>query len=177
MKKWLTLFLALSMLLCASGALAEATATELLTLDDGTTIVLNHESNVTITADGSATSGHALWAVNDGVHAPVMLSIAPSEIEHELSLGDLTEEQQLRYGQEIGLNFANPEVHLDTTPSGNKYLHIISNETPDANILFTIYKGCFVEMIQFQADFAPMTDEDDAFCLSVLHGIEFVPAK
>lgn len=177
MKKLLSLFLTLSMLLGVLGALAEdAATTELATLPDGTAIVLNHEGDLTIDVTYSDDNGRTRWFISDGVHSPLVLSIAPSEIESELSLGDLTEEQQLSYGQEIGQCFANPKVHLDTTPSGNKYVHITSNETFDTNIILTIYKGYCVEMMQFWADYTPLTDEDNAFFLSVLHGIEFVPA-
>ena len=87
----------------------------------------------------------------------------------------LTEEQQLQYGQMVGAMFENPEIHLDVTPSGNMYLHICSNEASDIDTIFTLYKGYFVELIQFSGeDFAPLTEEDKAFCLSLLHGIEFI---
>ena len=173
MKKLLSLFVALCLLLTAACALAETT--ELLKLDNGVTIVLNHDESIQIYPAAQNAANEGFWMIENGANASVTLSIAPSEIDSELSLGDLTEEQQLLYGQQVGEMFANPEIHLDVTPSGNKYLHICSNEESDIDTIFTIYKGYFVELIQFSDDnFAQLTEEDKAFCLSILHGIEFV---
>ena len=175
MKKMLCLLLALCLMLGASSALAYTLTTKLLQLDNGVTIVINHDKSMQIASAEIETPDVGFWALNDNVHASVFLSIAPSEIDSELSLADLTEEQQLQYGQMVGEMFENPEIHLDTTPSGNRYLHVCSNEASDIDTIFTIYKGYFVELIQFSGDnFAPLTEEDKAFCLSVLHGIEFI---
>ena len=177
MKKFLSLFLVLC-LLGTTGALAETITTELMKLNNGVSIVINHDESVQIKPAMEDFFDSNVWQVTDQVHADVFLSIAPSEIDSELSLGDLTEEQQLQYGQMVGEMFDNPEIHLDTTPSGNVYLHVCSNEESDIDTSFTIYKGYFVELIQFSADdFAQLTEEDKAFCLSVLHGIEFVNAQ
>lgn len=178
MKKILSLILALCLMMTAASALAETMTTELMKLDNGVTIVLNHEENVKFYPAAVERPNIGYWMIEDGVHAAVTLNIAPSEIDSELSLGDLTEEQQLQYGAMVGEMFANPEIHLDTTPSGNKYLHICSNEESDIDTILTIYKGYFVEMIQFSDDnFQQLTEEDKAFCLSLLHGIEFVTAE
>lgn len=177
MKKLLSLFLALCLMLSAASCLAETMTTELMELDNGVTIVLNHDETFVISADEDNAPDYSFWMIENGKNASVILSIAPSEIDSELSLGDLTEEQQLQYGEQVGSMFVNPEIHLDTTPSGNKYLHICSNEEDDIDTIFTIYKGWFVELIQFNDDFAQLTEEDEAFCLSVLHGLEFVTAE
>ena len=176
MKKILSLFLILCLLLGAACALAQTLTTELMKLDNGVTIVLNHEETVQVTSASAATAN--AWMVDDGAHAKVNLRIMPSEIDNELSLADLSEEEQMQYGQMVGEMFENPEIHLDTTPSGNLYLHVCSNEASDIDTIFTIYKGCFVELIQFSGDdFAQLSEEDAVFCLSVLHGIEFVSAE
>ena len=173
MKKMLSLFAALCLMLSAVSAMAETT--ELLKLTNGVTIVLNHDESVQIYPAAQNTPNEGFWMIDNAVNASVTLSIAPSEIDSELSLGDLTEEQQLQYGQQVGEMFANPEIHLDTTPSGNNYLHVCSNEESDIDTIFTIYKGYFVELIQFSDDnFAKLSEEDKAFCLSLLHGLEFV---
>ena len=177
MKKLLSLFFALSLLLSAATCTAETLTTELMKMDNGVTIVLNHDETFAIFADENNEPDDSFWLIENGENAAVSLSIAISEIDSELSLGDLTEEQQLQYGQAVGAMFANPEIHLDTTPSGNKYLHICSNEEDDIDTIFTIYKGCFVELIQYNEGFAQLTEEDEAFCLSILHGIEFVTAE
>ena len=175
MKKMLSLLLALCLLLVASSALAQPLTTELMKMDNGVTIVLRHDENVQIFPIEHETPDMGFWWLTDNVNAGVYLCITPSEIDGELSLADLTEEQQLHYGQMVGEMFENPEIHLDITPSGNMYLHICSNEASDIDTIFTIYKGYFVELTQFSGeDFAPLTEEDKAFCLSMLHGIEFV---
>ena len=175
MKKMLSLLLALCLMLGASSALAQTVTTDLMQLNNGITIVLNHDGSVQVTSAVQDASDVGYWVIHDAAHVSVMLRIAPSEIDSELSLGDLTRDQQLQYGQMVGEMFDHPEIHLDTTPSGNMYLHVCSNEASDIDTIFTIYKGYFVELIQFSAnDFAPLTEEDKAFCLSVLHGIEFV---
>lgn len=178
MKKLLSLLLVLCLVLGATSALAQTVTTELMKLDNGVTVVINHDESVQIDSAVQTIPNFGFWTLEDGVHAAVALNIAPSEIDSELSLADLTEEQQLQYGKQVGEMFANPEIHLDTTPSGNKYLHICSNEESDIDTIFTIYKGYFVELIQFSGDdFAQLTEADKAFCLSILHGIEFVSAQ
>ena len=175
MKKMLSLLLALCVMLNVSLALAQTTTTELMKLDNGMTIVLRHDESVQISPIEHETPDMGFWWLTDEVNAGVYLCITHSEIDSELSLADLTEEQQLQYGQMVGAMFENPEIHLDTTPSGNLYLHVCSNEASDIDTIFTIYKGYFVELIQFSGeDFAPLTEEDKAFCLSLLHGIEFI---
>ena len=174
MNKCLSVLLVLCLLLGASSALAQTVTTELMRLDNGVTIVINHDESVQIKPAMEEFPESNIWMVTDQVHANVFLNIAVSEIDSELSLADLTEEEQMQYGRMIGAMYENPEIHLDTTPSGNLYLHVCSNEESDIDSIFTIYKGCFVELIQFANDFAPLTEDDKAFCLSVLHGIEFV---
>lgn len=174
MKKLLNLLLVLCLVLGSSSALAQTMTTELMKLDNGITIVIHHDESVQIKPAMEGFSDANLWIVTDQAHADVFLNIAPSEIDRELSLGDLTQEQQMQYGQMVGAMFASPEIHLDTTPSGNLYLHVCSNEESDIDTIFTIYKGYFVELIQFFSDFAQLSEEDQAFCLNVLHGIEFV---
>lgn len=176
MKRILCIFLAMCLMMTVSCAFALTTT--LTELDDGTQIVLDHNEAVqALPAASEEEAGMHCWLIDDGVHAPISLVIAFSEIEGELSLGDLTEEEQMQYGELVGEMFANPEIHLDTTPSGNRYLHVCSNEQSDIDTIFTIYKGYFVELIQHKADFSALTEEDQAFCLSVLHGIEFIKAE
>ena len=175
MKKMLSLLLALCMMLSMTCALAQTLTTELMKLDNGTTIVFNHDENVQIFPIEHETPDMGFWWLTDNVNAGVYLCITPSEIDSELSLADLTEEQLLQYGQMVGEMFENPEIHLDITPSGNMYLHICSNEESDIDTIFTLYKGCFVELTQFSDnDFVTLTEEDKAFFLSLLHGIEFI---
>lgn len=174
MKKILCVLLAAAVVLSAAGALAQTVTTELMVLPNGVTVVLEHGDGELLCEGGSTEPGFGRWMVDDGVHTAVSLRIAPSEIDAQLSLGDLTEEEQMFYGRQVGEMFADPVIDLHTTPSGNLYLHIASNEESDMDVIFTIYKGFFVELTQFRHDFGSLTQEDMNFILDLLYGIEFV---
>lgn len=172
MKRIFSLILTLCLLsaLCI-GAYAQENV--LMELGNGYNVVLPLEEEVEITPEESYSEGLFCWIIDDGKHTPVKLSIAPTEIGGEISLADYTEEEQMQLGDMAGAMFDEPEIHLDTTPSGNLYLHICSNEQSDMDMIFTIYKGYFVELLQHKDDFSQLSEEDNQFCLDILHAIEF----
>ena len=175
MKKILAALLALCLLLGVSSAMAETVTTELMKMSDGLTIVLHHDDSVEISVLDHEVPEIGFWLIDDHVHAPVHLGIYRSEIFGELSLADLSEEEQMQHAALHSLLFENPIIQLETTPSGNLYLHICSNEAHEVDTIFTIYKGTIVELIQHALDeFGPLREEDKAFCFDLLYGIEFV---
>ena len=107
--------------------------------------------------------------------ATVIISIAPSELYDKQSMNDLTEEEIETLKATAGSQYAAPEITVDVTPSGNKYIHVCSNGSDDIDAIFTLYMGYFVELTQWHEDYAKLTDADTAFLLELLHNIEFVP--
>ena len=105
MKKFLSILLVLCLLLGASSALAQTVTTELMKLENGVTIVLHHDDTLQISSAEIDLPNYGFWLIENGQNAAVSLNIAPSEIDGELSLGDLTEEQQLQYAQQVGEMF------------------------------------------------------------------------
>lgn len=169
--------LSLIMVLCLMATLCGTAFAEeifLVEMANGYDIVLITDEEISIEPVETDADDLNSWIIDDSVHTPVTLSIALSEIGGDISLIDCTEEEQMQLGKMAGAMFENPEIHLDTTPSGNLYLHICSNEQSDIDSIFTIYKGCFVELVQYKEDFSQLSDEDREFCLSILHAIEFV---
>ena len=75
-----------------------------------------------------------------------------------------------------GEQYENPAFATETSPEGNLYLFVSSNDESDIESLFTIYEGYFVELIQYHDDYSEQTDEDDDFARSLLYGIEFSTA-
>ena len=72
-----------------------------------------------------------------------------------------------------GEQYENPNFATETSPEGNLYLFVSSNDESDIDSLFTIYEGYFVELIQYHEDFSEQTEADDDFARSLLYGIEF----
>ena len=105
--------------------------------------------------------------------ANVYINIAPSDIYDDLSMNDLNEEEVENLKAIASEQYDNPEMAIEITPSGNKYIHISS----DAGVssIFTLYLGYFVELTQWHDDYEPLTDADYAFMLQLLYNIDFLP--
>ena len=100
-------------------------------------------------------------------------SIAPSELYVGRSMADLSEEELDELRSIAGEQYENPTFATETSPEGNLYLFVSSNDESDIDSLFTIYEGYFVELIQYHDDYSEQTDADDDFARSLLYGIEF----
>lgn len=111
---------------------------------------------------------------SDGV-ASVYITIAPSDIYDDLSMNDLSEEEVENLKALASEQYDNPEMTIEITPSGNKYIHVVTNV--GISSIFTLYRGYFVELTQWHDDYSELTDTDYAFMLQLLHNIEFLPAK
>lgn len=109
--------------------------------------------------------------------ANVSISIAPSDIYDDKNLADLTDDEVMELMSIAGSQFENPAGTVDVTPSGNKYIHICSNDSSDMDVIFTVYKGYFVELTQWREDFEPLTEEDEKFMFQLLYNIEFIPVE
>ena len=89
------------------------------------------------------------------------------------SMADLSEEELDELRSIAGEQYENPTFATETSPEGNLYLFVSSNDESDIDSLFTIYEGYFVELIQYHDDYSEQTDADDDFARSLLYGIEF----
>ena len=86
---------------------------------------------------------------------------------------EISEEELDELRSIAGEQYENPTFATETSPEGNLYLFVSSNDESDIDSLFTIYEGYFVELIQYHDDYSEQTDADDDFARSLLYGIEF----
>ncbi len=176
MKKLICLLLAAVMTLgiaCADEIVSIETTIPLSQPESPVTITLTYTGNLDIEFSPYAPTDQVRATVHSDEHADVVISIAPSDLYAGMSMADLSEED-LQYLQEVaGSQYENPSFATETSPEGNLYLFVSSNDEWDVDSLFTIYEGYFVELIQYHDDFAEQTEADDDFCRSLLYGIHF----
>ena len=173
MKKLICLTLAALMitgLACAEIATVETTI-PLTQPDSPVTITLTCDSALEVVFDEDVPTGVVRATVHSDEHADVVISIAPSELYVGRSMADLSEEELDELRSIAGEQYENPT--FATSPEGNLYLFVSSNDESDIDSLFTIYEGYFVELIQYHDDYSEQTDADDDFARSLLYGIEF----
>lgn len=110
-------------------------------------------------------------------YAPVYVTIAPSDLYEKRSMNDLSDEELEELKISAGIQHEDPILSIEITPSGNKYIHICSNTVFDVDEIFTLYKGYFVQLTQFdvEGDFRELTEEDHTFMMQLLYNIEFIP--
>ncbi|MDD2648103.1 MAG: hypothetical protein PHI27_11835 [Eubacteriales bacterium] len=106
--------------------------------------------------------------------APVGILIAPSEEYAEMSLADLSDEEVNKMLADTAIDFDEPASAIDVTPSGNKYIIVRQDGTQSMATIITIYRGYFVQLVQFFDEYEPLTEADTEFLMNVLYGIEFV---
>ena len=106
-------------------------------------------------------------------HYEVIGTMAPSEEYAGLSLNDLTDDQVNALAEQAASDFDDAVIQIDITPSGNKYIMVSEREECLVATVFTVYRGYFVQLVQYHDDFSALTDGETAFMLEVLHGIEF----
>ena len=175
MKKLICLTLAALMIAgmaCAEIATVETTI-PLTQPDSPVTITLTCDSALEVVFDEDVPTGVVRATVHSDEHADVVISIAPSELYVDRSMADLSEEELEELRTIAGEQYENPNFATETSPEGNLYLFVSSNDESDIDSLFTIYEGYFVELIQYHEDFSEQTEADDDFARSLLYGIEF----
>lgn len=179
MKKLLAILLSLLLTLTCVSAMAEATAP--------TTVRFVEDSpnfDIEMPLPEGATVGEMTGAemvsiveVLNGNLAPVSVAIAASDIYETQSMNDLTDEEIEALKLIASEQYENPEVTVDVTPSGNKYIHICANSEFDVDSIFTLYMGYFVELTQWHDDYESLGEDDYAFMLQLLYNIEFLPLQ
>ncbi len=176
MKKLICLLLAALMTVgfaCAEEIATVETTIPLSQPDSPVTITLTYSGDLDIEFDPYAPADQVRATVHSEEHADVVISIAPSDLFAGMSMADLTEDELKELQEVAGSQFENPSYATETSPEGNLYLFVCSNDEWYVDSLFTIYEGYFVELIQYRSDFGEQTEADDDFCRSLLYGIHF----
>lgn len=172
MKKTLAILLAVMMMLVCSGALAETVKF----LEDSSEfdIEMALPAGAAVGEQTSSALVSYCLITSEGL-ASVAITIAPSDIYGDLSLKELSAEEVETLKAQAGEQYEDPELTVETTPSGNDYIFVNADEE-GINAIFTVYLGYFVELTQWHDDFSALTEADNAFLLELLHNIEFLPA-
>ena len=172
MKKTLAILLAVMMMLVCSGALADTVKF----MEDSSEFDIEMALPAGAAVSDQATSPLVSYCLitSEGL-ASVAITIAPSDIYGSSSLKDLSAEDVEALKAQAGEQYEDPEMTIETTPSGNDYIFVNADEE-GINAIFTLYLGYFVELTQWHDDFSPITEADNAFLLELLHNIEFLPA-
>lgn len=176
MKKLVALLLAALLMMsfaCAEEITAVETTIPLSQPDSPVTITLTYTGTLDIEFSPYAPADQVRATVHSDDHADVVISIAPSDVYAGMSMSDLTEEEIQELQEIAGSQYENPTYATETSPEGNLYLFVSSNDEWDVDSLFTIYEGYFVELIQYHDDFTEQTEADDNFARSLLYGIAF----
>ena len=174
-KKILTVLLAAMLLCVAACCAAESETIHLADLGEGCEAVLVLDNPVTLTSydDLMPTGFVYVKASREGV-ADVHIVVAKSEEAEGLSLADLGENGMKILGDLIGEQYDNPVYEQKTTPSGNLYLHVCSNEEEsEIDTLVTLFEGYLISMDVYREDFSKLSQEDIAFAEELFYALWF----
>lgn len=174
MKKLLSMLTAVLLLMSVTGALADSVRF----IENSSTFNIEMElpEGATVSANTSVGEMSIVTVTSEGL-ADVRITVAGSDIYDLESLADLSDEDVALLAETAGMQYENPDIVIDTTPSGNKYIHICSNAESDIDAIFTLYDGYFIEMTQWHDDYAALTEQDYDFMLQLLHNLTFIPVE
>lgn len=174
-RKILTALLA-AVLLCAAACCAQASETiHLADLGEGCEAVLVMDNPVTLTTfeDVLPTGFVYVKASRAGV-ADVHIIVTKSDEAEGMSLAELGEEGMAILSGLMAEAYANPICEEKTTPSGNLYLHVCSNEDEsEIDSLVTLFEGYLIEMDVYHEDFSKLSPEDMAFAEELFYALWF----
>lgn len=174
MKKLLSMLMAALLLMSVTGALAES----IRFIENSSTFDIEIElpEGAKVSANTNVGQMSIVTISSEGL-ADVSITIAGSDIYDLENLADLSDDDVNLLAETAGMQYENPEIVIDTTPSGNKYIHICSNAESDIDAIFTLYDGYFIEMTQWHEDYAQLTEQDYDFMLQLLHNLTFIPVE
>ncbi len=165
-----------SILLCALLAFSTVAMAETVKLEENTDrfdITLTLPEGAALPENSKEGDYSFATATLSGV-ADVIIVLAPSEEYADQSLADLSDEERNALMELTLADWYEPVSKIDVTPSGNQYM-IIRSDGNDASVatVFTLYRGYFVQLTQFNDDFSTLDDADIEFMMNILYGIEF----
>lgn len=180
MKKILTMLLAAmllaAMLLCAAACCAaESESIYLADVGEGCEAVLVVENPVTVSfLNDEVATGFVYAKVSREGLADVHIVIAKSEVAEGMSLADLGEEGMAILKNMVGEQYENPIIEEKTSPSGNLFIEVCSNEEEsEIDTMLTIFEGYIITMDVYREDFSRLSEADKAFGEEMLYALWF----
>lgn len=172
-KKIVTVLLACALLCVAAFAAAQSETIRLADVGESKEAVLVLENPVTVNFDlEDVPAGFVYARVSRAGVADVYIVIAPSEVAEGMSLADLGEEGVAVLQELIGEQYADPIYETKTSPSGNLYLEVCSNEEEsEIDTMLTLFEGYLIELDVYRDDFSKLSDEDKAFAEEILYAL------
>lgn len=175
-KKILTVLLAAALLLTAACCAAEIETIHLADVGESSEAVLEMENPVTITFDNEIPAGFVYAKASREGLADVHIVIAPSEVAEGKSLKDLGEEGIVALKELMGEQYHNPVFEEKTSPSGNLYLAVCSNEEEsEIDSVVTLFEGYLIELDVYREDFSKLSEADKAFGEEILFALWIKP--
>ena len=175
MKKILTVLLA-AMLLCAAACcVAESETIYLADVGESCEAVLVVENPVSVSfLNDEVATGVVYAKVSREGLADVHIVIAKSEVAEGLSLADLGEEGMNVLKELVGEQYDNPIIEEKTSPSGNLFIEVCSNEEEsEIDSMLTIFEGYIITMDVYREDFSKLSEADKAFGEEMLYALWF----
>ena len=175
MKKILTMLLAAILLFAAACAVAQSETIHLADLGEGCEAVLVVENPVALSFlnDEIATGFVYAKASREGL-ADVHIVVAKSEVAEGMSLADMGEEGMAILKELVGEQYENPIIEEKTSPSGNLFIEVCSNEEEsEIDSMLTIFEGYIIVMDVYREDFSKLSDADRAFGEEMLYALWF----
>lgn len=169
MKRIVTIAIAV-MILCLS-AFALAEETKLAVLNATHEAVLKTQTPVTVQFMENMPEGYVYAQASREDLADVHIVIVPSEVSEGVSMKDLDEEGKALFKSMCAMEYADPVIEEKTTPAGNLYIKVCSNEASDIDSYVTLFEGYLIQLDVYHPDFSPLTDADHAFVEEILTGI------
>lgn len=172
MKKLIVLLLCLAML--PIGALA-TTPLKVYDLGDNQTLVYALPEGVEdIEVSEVYDMGIANFKLTDASKPNYFMAVSYSEELHEQDLAGLSEEEVAQLAQETAGDSEAFEYKVVTMADGWPAILITYAEESDYVTAFTVISGYFIQVHGAYDDFAPMTQEDDEFALTLLDAIDII---
>ena len=171
MKKLISLLLAAAMMLSVPLASAEQ-ASPVLFQDENVTFDIEMVIPAGYTAEKTQQDRYMYVHLipEDAAKPEFMLSVAYSESSEGATFNDMPQEHIDMILAFVEADFAVPEVSEAFTRDGTRVL--IVDETgseSDYALAFTMYKGYFVNIGCYKADFSTLTEEDEAIAIDLLN--------
>lgn len=172
MKKIAALILMIVILAAAGLACAEQkTDWTLAKIADTHEIVLNMETPVHVGFMDDMPEGTVYARATREGCANVYIIITPSDISEGISLNDLDADGLALFKNLCGAQYLQPEITERTTPAGNLYIEVCSNEQSDIDSFVTLFEGYLIQIDYYHPDFSELKAEDHQFAEEILYGI------